>query len=364
MQGLSGLKVIIITINLIAGGAGALAIYSALFEVTVDLPRQEDIRWFIDDGSIAFLATGRVVNNGFYDIEDVDIHVALWNSTDDPLAVSFTHYDRISRGITDIEFIMRLNLTTLAEHVNMVFSDDTLRVGVSVTAKYLYTLITFSARYEYTAPWSALIKEVSIDQNLTSHPRGSMVVLEVPYRVRCSPLVEGISARVHVKLYSSSGELISENASSISLHEETAGRFELPLDRNWTLNLVTHSQELHLRVTGIFAGRSGVIQQRIPWGAPFDGIHTRRVITPQEYIIEYSFTNNASSALDLSVFTGAYDSNGTEIYSSSDRYGVLPSQYVLKTISIPLSAYSNAKKVEFTLFDTLSGMRYSEVVER
>jgi hypothetical protein len=258
---LTALKALIVTINLIGAGAGILAIYSVLFELTVELPGQSDVQWYLDGNDVVFMATGRVINNGFYDVEDVNIDAWLWNATGAPIVWSHTHYDRISRGTTDVQFVLRLDVTILAEYAKMIFEDETLKVKVSVTAKYLYSLIGFYAGYAYNEPWSALIKEVTVDQaNVTAHYWGNNMALEVPYRVRCSSLIEGLSAGARVKLYSSNDDLISDNSTTITLAQDTRGKFELSLDRNWTLSLVTHSQMLRLRVYGFFAGQTGYIE--------------------------------------------------------------------------------------------------------
>ena len=365
MRRLGALKGLILAINLVVAGAGALAVYSVMFALTVELPGQGDVKWYLEGEDVVFLATGRVINNGFYEVEDVGVDAFLSNQTGNPIVRSHVHYDNIPRGTTDVEFNLRFKVAMLAEYARMVFEDDTLSVKVSVTAKYLYGLIGFMAGYDYKEPWSALVKEVTVDQkNITSRYWGNSMTLEVPYHIRCSSLIDGLSAAARVKLYSANGDLIADNSTAITLKIDTRGVFELSMDRNWTLSLVTHSQTLKLRVYGFFAGQSGYIERWIDWGAPLDGMKTTTIINPPLYIMQYSFTNNASSTLDASVTLTVFDAGGNVIGSSSDRYSVVHGQFVQRSISIPSSDYYNAKKVEFKVMDFGTGMRYMEVLEK
>jgi hypothetical protein len=136
------------------------------------------------------------------------------------------------------------------------------------------------------------------------------------------------------------------------------------MDRDWTLNLVTHSQMLRLRVIGFFAGQSGYVEREIQWGAPLDGMRTNTIISPPNYIMIYSFTNNASNALDASTSLITYDANGRVTYSSYDNYTVQVGQRVSRSIIVPYSAYFVAKKVAFTVMDLITKMRYMEVIEK
>lgn len=364
---LTALKGLIIGINLIAAGAGALAIYSVMSGITVQLPSQSDVNRFLEGNDLVLLATGKVINNGYYEVEDVNVDASLWNATGDPLVSSHMHYDKIPKGTTNVEFILRFNISILAEHARMIFEDEMLTVKVSVTAEYLYKLIEFSAEYSYEDKWDQLIGTIFVDQwNITSHYWGDNMALRIPYTLyNCSYLLNGLQAGATVRLYSLSGEDIANNNTVITLTSpKTVGVFELSMDRDWTLNIVTHSQTLRLRVYGFFAGQSGYVERDIHWGAPLDGMKTNTMISPPNYIMTYSFMNNASNALDASTSLITYDANGRVTYASYDNYTVKVGQRVSRSIIVPSSAFYSAKKVAFTVMDLISKMRYMEVIEK
>jgi hypothetical protein len=87
------------------------------------------------------------------------------------------------------------------------------------------------------------------------------------------------------------------------------------------------------------------------------------MVNPPLYIMQYSFTNNASSTLDASVTLKVLDAGGNIINSSSDRYSVVHGQFVQRSVSISFD-YKITKKIEFKVIDLNTGMRYMEVWEK
>jgi len=196
-------------------------------EFSVDLPSPNDVEWYYQDGLVTVTAPYSIDNGGFYDVVDLRLDYSVTNSTSAELASDVISIGTIPAGTVrsdEIEF--GFDILDLYERgfTSMVFNDDLIYMSIGVSCYYTMELIHFSAEYEVTLQWDALIQEFEVDGFQVSGTE-----LLVDYHLTTSPMLSGL-AHVHASLLDD-GVVVSEDDQTLELGTTSEGTlaFAVPL---------------------------------------------------------------------------------------------------------------------------------------
>ncbi len=192
-------------------------------EFNVDLPSPNEVEWRYQDGVVTVTAPYTIDNGGFYDVADLRLSYTVTNATSSELASDQFVIGTIPAGTVRSDAIeFSFDILDLYERgfTSMVFNDDLIYMSIEVSCYYTAKLIHFSAEYEVTLQWDALIQELEVDGFQIDGTD-----LLVDYHLTTSPLLSGL-AHVHASLYEGD-TLLSEDDEVLELGTRSDGTVAL-----------------------------------------------------------------------------------------------------------------------------------------
>jgi hypothetical protein len=155
-------RLVVIALNCLLASLSLINLYTvASGAIEVDIPEETDFAWTVDTSTdeATFLADFTVVNNGIYDITDLDIH-AIVTTESGTLLVDYTQNDLIIPAGEIKRFNifakMPFDRVDIDEWRNLMMNDSVFYLDVDITANYLWGLGEFvvddTLAYDWEAP--------------------------------------------------------------------------------------------------------------------------------------------------------------------------------------------------------------------
>jgi len=262
--------------------------------------------------------------------------------------------------------------TTYTEPIDL--SLDINEIPVSLKNRLINESTNFTARGEINAysinglgeikvhyhsviPWEPLIKKIEIDTgNADVDYYTGELRLSIPYEVDTSSLLSG-SAEANITIYNGTN-ILSNTTDSIPLGQDYMGHLRFEISESDSYYLMTHSMDIPIEAditsqSGMSFSYSTVYE----WGAPFDGLTIGDLYSGLDTAyVDYSFTNNYTRELDISLQITAYDSAGSVVGTSDDSFTAPMGAHISRTASVSVTGYPSYAIVRVT--ENTSGWSY------
>ena len=330
-------------------------------KVRVEMQNEDDIKWTISNNTITADTYVEIINGGNYDITDISLRVWMkenmsgyrvfeLSDTIGKVPAGSTYREPIHVGVDMDSLPQELKDRLVNEYSNFTVRGE-------ITAYSIDGLGEIKVHYHNTFEWEPLLKKLDIDAlDSTLSYSGSSLSISVPYEVDTSSVLSG-SARADIGIYNGS-QLMSSDVESIPLGEDYNGTLNFVISGGDTYYLMTHSEILPIRAN--ISTNSGFGMQYSTdyrWGAPFDSLAMGSVQSSGNTAsVPYSFTNNYTRDLDLTVEITAYDSSNSIVGHSSESYVAHRGEHVSRSASVSFTAYPSYAVVKVT--ENTSGWSY------
>ena len=325
-------------------------------KVRVEMQDEDDIDWRFENHTIEADTYVKIINGGNYDITDVSLDVRIWENISGYGIASFSDtIRRVPKGSVYTEPIhIAVDIDRLPQELKdrLVNESTNFTVIGEISAFSVAGMGMIKVHYHNVIQWEPLLKELEIytnDSRISYDSARSVMTISVPYFISTSSLLSGTYADIHIEILNGTRRL-SETTASIPLGEDYASYLNFQISDNDTYYLMTHSEVLPIKATTVLSsGFSLSYSTEYEWGAPFDGLSMSDVYTSlNTAYVDYSFTNNYSRALSLSMDITAYDSSGNPVGYSTDSFTVEVGQYISRTASVSVSSYPSYVVVRVT----------------
>ncbi len=331
-------------------------------KVSLEMQDQDDIEWKFGNDTISAHTWFDIINGGNYEIRDVHLHLWIIHNESGmkiyemkrdipPVAPGSTHREHINASIDLNELPESIKEDIWKEYANFTVHAD-------INAYFMRRGGEILVHYRNTIPWEPLIKSVIIDRdNGTIYYDSSSASMRVylPYSVSTSHLLSGTADAV-VKIYNGSS-VLSSSCEKIQLGTDYYDTLVFNISAGDTYYLMTHSMNIPVIATIEYSGIYTNISRTYEWGAPFNDL---QVGNPQSsgntLSIDYSFKNEYTRNLDLSVNVVVYDSGGNSIGSQSDHFTAPVMQRIERETSVSVSGYPSYAII--TITENVSGWHY------
>lgn len=359
------LRTAILLVDLVAIAVIASSLYPfAAGKFNVDLPDASEVSWRVENGDLLLTAPVRVTNGGVFDVRDLRVSVFLADEEGRTLLDQTQQVSRIPAGqITQLSLGFTVDLDgLLAQGIDeLVFNPTNLSARITAGASYTMGLVKVGIDYPYVAPWEPLIIDYGLlDSGISFAPTGTGWLLNVPYFLETSTILQGTDVLVDLELSNSSGALTSATA-IIPLGGSTVRTLQFPLSNQTLWGLATQSQPLTAQATFAFAGLSVSRTFPVDWGAPLNGLAIGApTVTRDELLLPLSFSNDAAFDLALGISGTLRDASGTTISTSTQSLQApsgSPTNTSL-TFALPPSGLrvGEAYTLTFSVTDQTSGL--------
>ena len=346
----------------------AYSLYTAVMpilegDVTVEMQDEDEIEWGFDNDTVSAHTWVDIVNGGNYEIRDTELHIwMIHNESGIPVLNMKREIPPVPPDTTHREDIdVQINLDILPEDLgdNLWREYANFTIYAEITAYFMNRGGELRVHYQNTIQWEPLLKYLHIDRQNSSvyyHSESGDLSIYVPYTVSTSSLLSG-TASVLVEIYNGTS-VLSSASENVELGTEDYGTIVFNISGSDTYYLMTHSTDLPIVATITYSGESISFQENYSWGAPFDNLELGDIQTSLNTIsMDYSFFNDYSRNLDLSISTIVYDSSGNVVGTQDDHYIAYVDSEVDREISVSVSAYPDHAIV--TITENISGWHYS-----
>lgn len=335
-----------------------LLLFMAVYPLAIQGIRIEEIGEpdiTFDGNSIILKVPVKIINGGFYDINDITLSYILTNSTSEFLKDS--QYLGSIKGGEDavIPLLVNMDLKKIYEmeapDFYHFFHQDTLEANFTLSLKYLLDMVYFTTEYNTILTWKPPIKGYSMGENYRFFMNSTGLYLTIPFTLDTASYLWG-DANIMGDVFASNNKIGMMNA-SLPLGKVYDGKIYLHF---FTLdNLLNKSQKLELRGNFYLLNFSFPINFGYRWSAPLANF---------SYFIRnnslfYSFADESPQNLDLVVNVTYYKAN-TIIGNDTQRLYVASGSSVKDQIDFPSE---NFDKIVLTLYDAISGISHQEVIE-
>ena len=215
-------------VALFMAGVVALLTLGNLFTIvtkgiSVYLPTEKDIHWSIDplQKEILFRTTFTVKNEGFYDINDIDISAKLVKQDRTPL-YSFQKQDLVVVHGTNTTFDLLipfdLDKISFFNWFSLIYKNTTLKLLLNINALYMFGLIQFTADETIDIPWSSPPLNLSDNATVKAGIHGLCTLFKLTENTSISSISDLISliSLPQISYNSSNGFSFSLSISSYS----------------------------------------------------------------------------------------------------------------------------------------------------
>lgn len=330
-------------------------------KVRVEMQDEDDIEWRLENNSISASTYVIIINGGNYDITDISLRV--WAIENVSRYEIFNISDRISRVVSGTEYREPIDVSVSLDSIpdslkNRLINESTnFTVRGEISAYSISGLGEIKVHYHNVIQWEAILKKIDIDtENAGVDYYGGSLRLSVPYEVETSSLLSG-SAEAQIKIYNGT-QVLSGTNDTVPLGQDYYGFLRFEISAADSYYLMTHSMSIPIEAEiSTNSGMNFRYSTDYPWGAPFDGLVIGELQSNlNSAYLEYSFTNNYTRALDISIQITAYDSGGSVVGTSFDSFTASVGEHIVRTASVSVSGYPNYAIVKVT--ENISGWSY------
>lgn len=330
-------------------------------KVRVEMQDIDDVKWSISNSTISADTYINISNGGYYDIKDIELEVWIYeNESHYEIARFSDNIPVVKAGAIYKEPIhMSVNLDSIPSELKNRLINESAEFIVrgEISAHSVKGLGIIKVHYHNHIEWEPLVKKLEIRANETRISYSSSeLLISVPYFVSTSSLLSGYADAV-VEIYNGS-ERLSYDEERVPLGEDYNSSLRFHISSNDTYYLMTHSEILPIKMrVRTDSGFEFTRSSQYRWGAPFDGLFIGEVQrTLNSAYVDYSFVNNYSRDLDLSIDITAYDSGGNIVGQSHDHYTAFVGEEVHRTASVSVNAVPSYVIVKVT--ENISGWSY------
>jgi len=192
--------------------------------ISVYLPTENDIHWSIDplQKEILFRTTFSVKNEGFYDIDDIDISAQLVKQDKTPL-FSFQKKDLVvvhgSNTTFDLLIPFDLDKISFFDWFSLIYKNTTLQLLLNINALYMFDLIQFTADEVIDVPWPSPPINLSDNETVKAGVQGLCTLFKLTENDSVSSIPDILSLISLPQISYSSGNGFSFSFSISSVTE-------------------------------------------------------------------------------------------------------------------------------------------------
>ena len=330
-------------------------------KVRVEMQDENEIDWSFTNHTIKADTYVKIINGGNYDITDISLRVwAIENISKYPI---FNISDKISRVVSGTTYTEPIHLSVSMDSIpenlksRLINESTNFTVRGEISAYSINGLGEIKVHYRSAIQWEALLKKIEIDTaNANVDYYGGFLRLSIPYEVETSSLLSG-NADAAIRIYNGS-QVLSNTTDSVPLGQDYLGYLRFDISESDSYYLMTHSMEIPIEAE--ITSQSGMrftYSAVYDWGAPFDGLVMGNLYSDlNTAYVDYSFTNNYTRELDISLQITAYDSGGSVVGTSGDSFTAPAGAYIARTASVSVSGYPSYAIVRVT--ENISGWSY------
>lgn len=330
-------------------------------KVRVEMQNEDDINWTLSNHTVSADTYVEILNGGNYDITDIALNVWIYENKSGYGVFNMSDIIKnVPAGSSYREPIyLHVDIDQLPKELKdrlvKEYSNFTARGEIS--AYSIEGLGEIKVHYHNTFQWEPLLKKLDVDAaNSTLSYSASSLGLTVPYEVDTSSILSG-TASADIEIYNGSRPIASDTE-SIPLGMDYNGSLSFEISVGDTYYLMTHSEILPIKANiSTDSGFNMEYSTEYKWGAPFDGLVIGDLQSSlNTAYVPYSFTNNYTRDLDLSIEITAYDSSGSVAGHSTDTYTAYTGEHISRTASVSVSTYPSYAVVKVT--ENISGWTY------
>ncbi len=230
-------------------------------------PSYKDVSYEIEDNFLVVKAPITIINEGLYDVNDLNIEMTLKNSSY-IFAYNSQSFGKIPAGAGRIIYIslpidlLKLLQAEVSSGYYHFFNNDNFDFLVNVKCKYALNTINVVIHYDREYLWEALIKEIEIYwEDATVNYVDNKTYLTIPFLLDTAKILRG-SGEVDVALITDNGKNIGSGSTEIQLGNRYRGNLEIEINDYSELQ---KQQYLTLKLTLKFLGLEIVQSFRYYW---------------------------------------------------------------------------------------------------
>jgi len=262
------LRIFIVLFNIAVAALVLTSIWPfAMGQFQIDLPDDDDVEWFYEDGIVTMVAPIRITNGGLYAVRDVNVTVTVTNSSDFVIVNSTEYWGTIKAGSDisrSITLSIDVNQLIESEAYWMIFNPDYLDVEIFLKCKYTLKLVKFRATYQITMPWDGLIRDMGFGSPQIVNASGNYS-LRVPFYVWTNELLSGRGSFSATAYNDTSVTSISSSSANINLGENYSGVLEFQVAPEVAFDLLFRNQTLTTEIVITFRDMSVETVRTVDW---------------------------------------------------------------------------------------------------
>jgi len=231
-------------------------------------PTYRDVSYDLEGTNLIVKAPIAVINEGFYDVNDLHVEMVLKN-TSYIFAYNSQSLGKIPAGAGRILFIelpvdlLRLLQAEVNSNYYHFFNKDNFDLIVEVSCKYGLNTIKVIAHYDQDYLWEPLIKELEIYWNDASveYMNNNETYLSIPFLIHTAKFLRG-KCEFHVDIINDKNTKIGYGYTTIALGKRYRGNIAVEISNYGELQ---RKQYLTLRLTIKFLNMEIVQSFRYYW---------------------------------------------------------------------------------------------------
>ncbi|NPA75757.1 MAG: hypothetical protein GXO25_06720 [Euryarchaeota archaeon] len=337
-----------------------LIIFTAIYPVAardIDVVNVGNETWKYDGDYILIEVPVTIKNDGVYDINDLSSTIEVRNSSAEFLATSQSLGDIKSGTKNTIMVKIPVNLRHLYDlespYFYHFFHADKFNLTFSLSLKYLMDTVSVKTYYRSVIDWQPIIKEfkVGVPQEIDSE--NGKVIIYLPYTINTASYLWGhatFNGTVKCRAFSGTFSAV------FPLGKKYSGNMKMVFNGSHLETLVTESQMMWIDGKIGIAGIEVPMNTTYMWGAPLNNLKFEVL---NNGTVHYSFTNDASFALNLHI-KKQYYYNNTMVYQSEESLHVEPGTSVNRYE--PINVGQPVDKLIITIYDNNTGVYYQKVI--
>ena len=246
-------RLIIIAFRLMVAAIVVLSILPLLTGgIGLDLEEGNEDGMSLDDSTIRVEMPITVRNDGFFDINDLQVSFIFMNEDGDVLAESEGEQMDIPAGReTEVSIELALDLLDLDQPVrtDLIFNGTEMMFDAKISAKYTLDLVRLSVEAGSDMGWGPFINDLQVEEwNAQVVEEGGDHFVNVPFSFRADEMFNGLQTVTFTEYRDESG-YISNVTQSIDLSPQVNEMAKIPLSQEAYDRLMNGTANATVRTT-------------------------------------------------------------------------------------------------------------------
>jgi hypothetical protein len=220
--------------------------------IGLDLEDGNDGEMTLEDSTIRIEMPITVRNDGFFDINDLQVSFIFMNEEGDMLAESEgEQIDIPAGGVTDVAIEIALDLLDLDQQVrsDLMFNGTEMMFDAKISAKYTLDMVQLSVEVGSDMGWGPFINDLQVEEwNAQATAEGDDRFVSVPFSLRADEVFNGLQT-ITVTEYRDESGYTSNVSQSVYLSQQVNEMAKIPLSQEAYDRLVNNTANATVRTT-------------------------------------------------------------------------------------------------------------------